>query len=380
MKSASLNIGLLTYGLDRPLTGIGRYTVELLRAMEDLGADLRCVLFTTGQPKYLPAEVHFDRCSISAIGRLPNVLLLSLLNAWRVADKLGLQILHDPTGIAPFSLRKRQIRSVVTVHDTYPFLFPTSSTVLENLIARIWLPIALSHIDIIITGSINSKRDIIRYLRQPEEKIRVVPCGVSSRFSQLAKQNMEDVLERYVLKPGFILTVSSFNPRRNIKRLLEAYRQLATKDSFPPLIIIGKARRGEIAEVKLNSASDRVRWLGYVPDEDLPALYNGAGMFIFPSLYEGFGLPPLEAFACGAPVACSQVPSLKELVGNAAILFDPFETTAIAASISRLLEDADLRKQLVDRGLRRAGEFTWLRTAEMTVDAYRAVLENANVA
>ena len=378
--SAPLRVGLITYGLDRPLTGIGRYTVELIRAMEQFDSNFRYILFTMGIPRYLPEEIGFGRYSICSSGRFPNAFVASWTKTRTVAHDLDLQMIHDPTGIAPFAMGVGHFHSVVTIHDTYAIHFPTSSTVLENLITRLWLPIALSRVDKIITVSMSSKQDIIRFLHQSDDKIHVVPNGVGPNFCQLGKLDVDVVLERYCLKPGYILTVSSLNPRRNLKRLLAAYRRLSSVNSLPPLVVVGKARSGEKRDVDSSRSGERVHWLGRVPDEDLPALYNGAGLFVFPSLYEGFGLPPLEAFACGVPVACSQAPALKEVVGDAAVLFDPLDATAIASSLDGLLDDPQLRRQLIERGFSRAREYSWLRTAEMTENVYRSVVENVDVA
>jgi glycosyltransferase involved in cell wall biosynthesis len=374
-----LRVGILTYGLDRSLTGIGRYTLELLNAMEKQDGLSQLVLLTSGKLKNTIYGSRIKQLPLSRSGRLPILLILGTLLIRQVSQKHDLQIVHDPTGNAPFAFGCGSASSVVTVHDVYAFLFPRSCTMLEKFITRLWLPFVMPKVDAIITDSQNSKGDIIRYLPLPENKIHVVPIGVSSSFNSLGKQQVLSVLARYNLNLGYTLTLSTLKPRRNLRRLLQAYSKLGEERSLPPLTVIGKVTASEIAKLSISGFERCTRWLDYVPESDLPALFCGAGMFVFPSLYEGFGLPPLEAMACGVPVACSNASSLPEVVGDAGMMFDPYDIYSIASAVANLLDSPDLRDKLREAGLRRASKFTWQRTAQATLSVYQSVLENTRV-
>jgi glycosyltransferase involved in cell wall biosynthesis len=185
------------------------------------------------------------------------------------------------------------------------------------------------------------------------------------------------VRSRYRLPEGYVLFVGSVERRKNLRGLLQAYARLLETDVACPLVIVGTRRRGAgeigrtLQELHLEES---VIFTGYVPDADLPAIYTGADLFVFPSLYEGFGLPPLEAMACGTPVVCSNAASLPEVVGDAAIMVDPYDVEGLAEAMLRVLTDADLREHLRRKGLERARQFTWERTARETVAVYREVL------
>lgn len=374
----SLRVGMIAYGLDRPLTGIGRYTVELARALERLDRPIFLKLLTTGLPKYIPETLHSERHPLCRSGRLPIVLIAGTQMIRHIVRDLDLQIIHDPTGQAPFAFGCGQTRTVITLHDVYAFLHPRGSTWVEHFITRIWIPAVLPRIDAVITISQNSKADIIRYLHVPDHKIHVIPEGVYKDFFTIKKQQAEHVLAQYGLEKGYTLTLSSLNPRRNLGRLLRAYALLREDRDLPLMVVIGKVKTEGIARLQLKNTDHWLRCLGNIPDADLAALYHGAGLFILPSLYEGFGLPPLEAMACGIPVACSGTSSLPEVVGEAALTFDPLDIQSIASTVGRLLNDAGLRDKLRELGFLRAEMFTWQRTAELTSAVYRSVLENVN--
>lgn len=371
-------VGILTYGLDRPPTGIGRYAIELLRALAALAPESPPTLLTPAPPRYLPQAEGYPQRPLVFSRRLPALLTLGSLQLPRRAR--GLHLLHDPTGNPPFLFLPPSIRLVVTIHDLFALAHPQTSTLLEKLIARFWLPLVLPKVDRILTDSQASKADLLRYLPLRERQITVIPCGVGPEFRPLPAGQVAATLARYGLTPGYLLTVvGAQDARRNLARLLAAYRLLRRQREMPPLVIIGKPRRSawENKERQLPASGEEgVQFLGYVPQDDLPAFYNGASVFAFPSLYEGFGMPPLEAMACGAPVACSNVSAIPEVVGEAALLFDPYDVEAIASAISHLLEDAALRAELRERGLRRAMQFTWERAARATLAIYQELCDS----
>jgi glycosyltransferase involved in cell wall biosynthesis len=237
----------------------------------------------------------------------------------------------------------------------------------------------LRRVDAIITDSECSQRDIAHYLQVPKEKITVTMLAAARHFRVLSQAESAPALARAGVAPPYILYVGSLEPRKNLLRLLEAYRLVREWSPRWGLVIVGARNAWKstpvAAAVERYGLQDNVTFTGYVPDEDLPALYNGAGLFCFPSLYEGFGLPVLEAMACGAPVVTSNTSSLPEVAGEAALLVDPYDVEAIAAAMQRVLSEPELAEDLRRRGLARAAEFTWERTARETIAVYERVLE-----
>jgi glycosyltransferase involved in cell wall biosynthesis len=361
-------IGLLTYAHDRPAGGIGRYTQELSRALRSNEA---CPLILRA------GSNGRDQDSVPLPGArlLPALLTLGQAEiAWQ-ARRHRLKLIHDPTGTMPLALAGS--KKVSTIHDVIPFIFPETSTLLDRLIYRCWLPLATRRLDAVITVSRQSKVDIVRCLKLEEDKVTVIPIAAGRQFRVLEEAEVAPDLARYGVERPYILYVGSVEARKNLIRLLEAYAQLRRWSSRWTLVIVGasspKAERVH-ATVKRLNLSGAVHFPGYVADEDLPAIYNGADLLVFPSLYEGFGLPVLEAMACGTPVVTSNVSSLPEVAGEAALLVNPHNVEEIAGAMRRALEDADLAQALRQRGLDRARLFRWERTARETVEVYRRVL------
>ncbi len=374
----TLRPGILTYGLDRPPTGIGRYTIELLRALVELLPESPPTLLTPAPPRYLPQAERYPQRPLALSRRLPALLTLGGLQIPRLAR--GLDLLHDPGGNAPFLFAPAGLRLVVTIHDVFALTCPQTSTLLEKIIARYWLPLILPRVDRILTVSQTSKTEILRHLPVKEAQVVIIPYGVDKKFHPRPPEQVAATLARYGLPPAYLLTVvGAQDKRRNLPRLLEAYRLLRQEGERRPLVVIGKARRSAWEKQEQQqpaSSQEGVKYLGYVPQDDLPTLYSGAIALVFPSLHEGFGMPPLEALACGTPVACSNVSAMPEVVGEAALTFDPYDPQAIASAIRRLLDDAALRAELRERGLRRAARFTWKRTARATLAVYQELCDS----
>jgi glycosyltransferase involved in cell wall biosynthesis len=246
--------------------------------------------------------------------------------------------------------------------------------------ARAALWIATHRAARVLTVSEASKRDILQYFHIPESRIDVIYNAIDDRFWQPPDaENMERVRQRYQLNAPFILYAGNIKPHKNLERLIEAFHLLRQDAGMKDvqLLIIGDeiskyaTLRRAVHRHKLHK---HVRFFGFVPHETLVALYRLADVFVFPSLYEGFGLPPLEAMASGTPVVTSNVSSLPEIVGDAALLIDPHEPEAIADAIRRVLTESDLRVSLSIRGLVRAREFSWERSIRRVREIYAEVL------
>ncbi|MBN1260595.1 MAG: glycosyltransferase family 4 protein, partial [Anaerolineae bacterium] len=289
-----------------------------------------------------------------------------------------LDILHDPTGVTPFLFGGGPAKTVVTVHDVFAWSYPGVSTLADTVIYRYWLPYVLPRVDAVITVSEVSKADIVKHLRISPNNVRVVYEGVSDHYQPASAIEVAVARTHHNLPERYLLFVGSVEKRKNLHGLLEACSRLWRAGESRPLVVVG-ARRWKFSEIldtiERLDLHDHVRFTGFVPEADLPALYSGADLFVFPSLYEGFGLPPLEAMACGTPVVCSNAASLPEVVGDAAITVDPHDTEALADAIRRVLDDPALQETLRAKGLARAKQFTWEKAARETLAVYRKVLQ-----
>lgn len=287
-----------------------------------------------------------------------------------------IDLFHEPHYVLPPLV---PCPAVVTIHDCIHLRFPQYlPNKLAHAYARTFLWTATHQAARIITVSEASKRDILTYFNIPPEKIEVIYNGIDERFwIPPSPEDIERVRERYQLNDPFILYAGNIRPHKNLERLIEVC-QLLRREGFDhlKLLIIGDeiskyaTLRRAVHRHKLHK---HVRFLGFVPDQTLAALYRLAAVFVFPSLYEGFGLPPLEAMASGTPVVTSNVSSLPEVVGDAALLVDPYDCEAIAGAVRMVLTDQALRDDLASRGLARAREFSWAKAAERVRAIYGEV-------
>lgn len=374
-------VGILTYALDRPQSGISRYTVELIRALHGLRAeyDFEIVLLTAGDAGPL-AVLQLRRIALPGCKLLPGLLALGNLHIPRIARQEKLDVIHDTIGITPFGLGAGPARRIVTIHDIIPLSFPGFSTRLDTLIYRHWLPRVLPRVDGVITDSEASRNDIVRYLKVKPEMIHPIHIGVNPLYRPGIPAAVQEIRAKYALPDQYLLYVGSIEARKNLSRVLEAFALLRTEYADgrqAKLVIIGMKKwkyqhiMDTLARLELN---DAVIFTGYVPEDDLPLLYSGARGLVFPSLYEGFGLPVAEAMACGTAVLTSNVSSLPEVAGDAALQVDPYDVRAIMQGMARLLFDDVFSATLIEKGDARAAMFDWRQTARRTLSVYRKAL------
>ncbi len=376
-------IGIDYTAAARQRAGIGRYTRELITALLALESAHQYVIFAatgglepgTWNPQPSP-NVHLRTIPLTDewLARLWHRLRLPI----PVEVVTGpLDIFYSPDFVLPPT--RRVTRTLLTVHDLsfmhYPETFvPPLRRYLERVVPR-----SIARADLVLADSAHTRSDIISLFGAPPDKVQVLYSGVHPRFCPEPEPGERERLrDRYNIgDQPYVLSVGTIQPRKNYVRLIQAFAHLPTctlrAANLQLLIGGGKGWLYQDIFAEAEKHGNRVRLLGFVDDADLPALYRNAALFAFPSLYEGFGLPVLEAMACGAPVVCSNGSSLPEVAGDAALLVDPHDTDALAQAMARALEDADLRQKMIACGFAQAARFTWEQAACQLLAAFDAV-------
>lgn len=283
------------------------------------------------------------------------------------------RLLWSPNNTGPIAVS----RHVCTIHDLIPLDRPDWFNPRFAAWYRWLMPKLAERLQHVIAVSQFTKERVIELLKVPEDRITVIPNGVDPRFTPRPAEEVAQVCAAFGLRPrSYVLCVGSLEPRKNLHRLIEAWNKIHRDIPADIDLVVAGAQGNALVfrAVALNALPPRIRFTGYVSEEQLPALYSGALLFVYPSLYEGFGLPPLEAMACGTPVLTSSGSSLEEVVGNAAILVNPGKVNAIADGILSVVRDSSLPETLRRAGLARVRHLTWDRTAHETL---RLLLQQA---
>ena len=354
--------------------GIGTYIRNLLRQLARLDHDTEFVLLC--QPQ--------DAASLKSLGENFRPVPESAGN-YSVAEQIkiplalrreGVTLFHAPHYVLPPLVT---CRSIVTIHDCIHLMFPQYLPSRFALgYARASIALAARRADRVLTVSESSKRDILRFVDTDPDKIDVIYNAYDERFSREPRE--EDVVrvrERYQLQDEFVLYAGNVKPHKNLERLIDALQIVHARglDHLKLVIIGDELSKGASLRraVHRHNLHRYVRFLGYLPEDTLAVMYRLAGVFVFPSLYEGFGLPPLEAMASGTPVVTSNVSSLPEVAGDAAVLVNPLDPADIADGILRVLTDETLRRDLRRKGLVRASQFSWETSARRVREIYEQV-------
>ena len=354
--------------------GIGTYIRNLLRELAIIDQQTEYVLFCRPGDTDVAAALGPNFRAVPE--RSGHYSLREQIAIPLAARRERLDVFHAPHYVLPALI---PTRTVVTIHDCIHLMFPQHlSHRLGYAYARAALWIAAHKSDRIFTVSEQSKRDILRFFNVPPEKIVVTPNAIDNRLGETPSEELiTQTRERYQLSPSYILYVGNIKPHKNLERLIEAFYLVRREGRGElELLIIGdeisklQALRRAVHKYQLHR---HVRFLGFVPDKTLAVLYRLASVFVFPSLYEGFGLPPLEAMASGTPVVTSNVSSLPEVVGDAAVLVDPYSSVAIAEGILKVLCSAHLRDELTRRGYARVKAYSWNRSAQRVREVYGEV-------
>jgi glycosyltransferase involved in cell wall biosynthesis len=358
-----MRVGYELTGLDLDAAGSARYITSLRRELEQLdGIEL------------VPLR-HEGSRRAGTVGRVMRGLRREVayftVQLPRRARRLRLDALHCPAPLAPV---RSPVPTIVTVHDILGLDHPEWFTRALAVHSRLVLTPVLRRAECVLVPSVHTRDRLVARLGVEPERMRVVPLGVDPQFSP--GDPPPGLLHRLRLEGPYLLTVGTLQPRKNVESALRAFERLVAEGADQRLALVGGRgwRDDALAElIRRSPAAERIVVTGRVSDEELVGLYRAADCFVYPSRYEGFGLPPLEAMACGTAVVSSKRTSLPEVVADAALLVDPDDVDAIEHALSEVLSSAELRAELVKRGRRRAAEFSWRRCAELTAEAYRTV-------
>lgn len=358
-------------------TGIGNYTYQILNNINNIDK-------TNDYTIYIPKDSNLD-INLNSNINLEYSKKLKESNFWldvREPNKIlsPCDLYHTPqNGIGLLSETK--IPQVITLHDIIPLKMP--ETVSDNYL-KIFdkeMPKILQNISGIITVSNFSKQDIHDTLGFPKDKIFVTQLAAENQYKPLNKISSNNFIKnKYNIDSGYILYVGGFSPRKNILGLIESFSLCKSKLSEDTkLVIIGY--KGASYDVYKNRAlelgiSSDVIFTGFIETADMPYFYNSASMLVYPSFYEGFGLPPLEAMACGTPVISSNITSIPEVLENSSIFINPSDTNDISNAIIKVANDQNLRQRLKEKGLHQSNKYCWQKTARETIDAYASTIYN----
>jgi glycosyltransferase involved in cell wall biosynthesis len=368
-----MRIAINTLAMKRELYGVGNYIKNLVWALSGIDRENEYVLFASADNachlKGLGENFCIEFAPSNRMLRLPweqSILPLRL-------KQKQIDVYHGATFVTPLL---KTCGHVVSIHDMTFHLVPERHSLYKRLYFRSMIPAAVLRSDKVIAISESAKRDLLRFVTTDEGKINVIHHGVERRFQPVReKGRLDNIREKYGLGRRFILFVGLIEPRKNLENLVDAYVSSGLGEDFDLVLAgnLGWGYSGLLRKIGSSQFRERIHLPGYIADADLPGLFSMAVAFVYPSVYEGFGLPVLEAMACGTPVITSQISSLPEVVGDAAILVDPSDPKALASALQIVLADEHLRKSLSERGIQRAQLFTWEKAAQKTLGVYRGM-------
>ncbi len=373
-----INAHLLSFAAGYRRAGVSQYIEQVARELVPLAAAHDDTLTVFGGPTpppdgYLPPSVQWIGSRFPT-GQAPGRIVWEQGAAPFIAASHRLDVLFCPVNVVPLAAR---VPCVLTVHDLAFLAFPDAFLARKRRYLTAMTRLSVRKARHVIAVSAHTKADLIRHFGVPDANITVIPNATSNAFRPAHDAaTVAQFRQDHDLPGRFVLFVGTQEPRKNLHRLIEAFAHVAAAVPDVHLVVIGAAGwlTSDLApQVAASPVRERIRFLGYVENRDLPRYYQAAEICCYPSLYEGFGLPPLEAMACGTPVVTSNTSSLPEVVGDAALTVSPTDTTALAAALRNLLNDAPLRARLSAAGIARASHFSWHRTAAATL----AVLEAA---
>lgn len=376
-----MRIGIDGLPLTETLTGIGHYTLELANylAAATPADEIQVVsprgylpsLQSLDAPPERPANLRLVRSRVSPITRHWWSIGLP-----RYIRRHGIEVFHGTNFEVPL---RKVCPTVVTIHDLSMLLYPHTQERKRVRRAQQRLPAMARAATMIITPTENVRREVHEHLQLPLDRLVAVPEAARSCFHRLEPEETIETRRRFGIRHEFLLFVGTVEPRKNIATLLRAFEEVLRVREQPLQLVIA-GRKGWLVDdlfesLRRSPAAENILCTGYLSDQDLCALYSSCTALIYPSIYEGFGLPPLEAMACGAPVIASNIPAIKEVVGAAALLVSPESAEELAHSLLELLDSPSIRKELTTAGVKRVAQFSWAHTATATQSVYAEACE-----
>ena len=343
-------------------TGFGFYVSNLTKKLKQFDRHNKYSLFKpdTAEDFSTPQRFIWDQIKFPSL-----------------AAKNKVNILHQPCFSAP--VFHDGMKVVVTIHDLIAIRFGQDIPFFSRQFFGRWMPFCYRYADEIIAISEHTKKDIIKLLHLPEEKITVIPLAADKIFTpDKNKERIEKIKKKYHIKQKYLLHIGTINPRKNLEFLIDIFAVLVKEEKNMQLVITGKKGwyyEGLFSKVEKLGLENNVIFTGYIADEDKPVLYNGASIFLFPSIYEGFGLPPLEAMACGTPVICSNTSSIPEVVGDGGILLSPTDKLGWVRNVKYLLNNKKIMQRYAKKAIDQAQLFSWDRCANETIKIYEKLCQ-----
>lgn len=371
----AMNAHLLAHTQSFRRAGVSHYIEQLLQHLAQIDQTNRYDIYTTrgltATALGLPANfaVRPSRWpTINPRVRIPWEQFLAPL----LLRRSGAHLFHGTLNVAPWG---SPVPTVITIHDLAFIRFPYTFRAHNRTYLDVATRTSARRAAAILAVSEHTKREVVGLLGVPPERVIVTPDAARAHFQPPDPATLEAFRQQHNVPEQFVLYVGTLEPRKNLPTLLEAYSQVARHSRAPLIIGGGKGwLYGPVFQrLEALGLRDRVQFIGYIAEEDLPLWYAAATIFVFPSIYEGFGMPPLEAMSCGTPVVTSNSSSLPEVVGNAGLMVPPTDADALAEAIMRLLDNEGLRREMRHRGLQQAQSFSWRTTAERTLAVYERV-------
>jgi glycosyltransferase involved in cell wall biosynthesis len=366
-----VNAHLLSLAESYRSAGINWYIHNLLCHLPEVDPEIRYTVFLN-ERRYVPSPLLQLEVSRLPTHRPPVRILWEQVVQPNAVRHARTDLMHEPAFVGPLASR---CPFVVTIHDLSFLLYPQGFRTLNRLYLKVLTRLSVSRARRIIAVSNSTKQDLVRLYGISPALVDTVHNGVDPSFRPLPAADVAAFKLSRKLPEHLILFVGTLEPRKNVVHLVRSYARLP--EPRPPLLFVGG--KGWLYDevftcVEGLDLADQVRFVGYVPPQDLPWWYNAADLFVYPSLYEGFGLPLLEAMACGTPVIASTASSLPEVVGQAGLLVDPRDIDALATAMDQVLRNMDRRDEMRTAGLKQARGFSWQETARQTVGSYRQAL------
>lgn len=380
MRKVQLKVGIEGVPFFGSLSGVGQYAARLIKAASQNDSDIQFEIVRSLMPhrKFSTPMKPNNHLGYRVVRWLPPVIYYQLFKRTGWAPPYDLVALRKYDAFLFFNFVafpvRRKTPSVVVIYDLSYVLYPQYSSPKNREYLQKFVPKTLKRASKIITISENSKMEIVDYYKVEPDRIEIIHPAVDHQiFKSQPQVKVKKICSRYGIKKPYLLSVCTLEPRKNLIGVLNSFDRLpeSIKEKYALVLVGGRGWLDEELQTKFDELSKKYTLVktGYVPDEDLPALYSGASVFVYPSFYEGFGMPPLEAMACGTPVITSNNSSLPEVVGDAAITIDAQDTLGLSQEMQRVLNDKDLASRMSEKGLIQAKKFNWNKSAQLLIKA-----------